>query len=338
MKKDDLILKTESINAKGLTPQFEDCIDSVLSLLKTAEFEGAFKYDVLSENRCINRQLPWMDKKKKVFENADMDRIIAVMQKFGIRKASNVRSAMNIIFDENQYNPFIEKLEKWDREVEPTGRFSTVTFFQDFLGVTDCDYSRICSQMFFKSIIARNIYDAEFQYFLVIIGEQGIGKDTTLRKIIPSKDWLNGNYQFDNSAKNNVENAKGNILCVLNDFNGFTDDEFTRFKAFISTSTPVARISYKRKAVKHHLNCIFVATTNNETIVPDQAGNRRYLPLRCNPKARKFSPWQDLTIQTVKELWVEAYRDFKQNNSLYAGAMFDNLASNERKKYFEQDP
>lgn len=333
-----MILSPNMEYFNGLIPQFDDTIESVLRLFSSEDFKDVFRYDVLGERRLITKSLPWTKKVPKVFNSADMDRLIAAMQKYGIQRSSNVTKALNIIFDNNRFNPFLEKIRQWKQEITPSGKFSVHTFFQDFLGVEDNEYSRYCSQLFFKGIIARNTYAADFQYFIVLIGEQGIGKDTTLKKVIPDSDWINGNYQFDSNSKRNVENAKGNILCVLSDFNGFNDEEFAKFKAFISNPMPVERVAYGHQAVKHRLNCIFVATTNNETIVPDAAGNRRYLPLYCNADKRKFNPIFDLDSEVVKELWVQALDIYDGNPTLHPGFVFDNAAVKEREKYFEQEP
>ena len=317
---------------------FKNSIESVLHLLNSQQMKGTFRYNEMNAQKLICRQLPWMEEKQKVFGAADESRLVAAMQKVGITDERNVKRAMDIIWDENRFNPFKEYLESLDLKKLCKGEDPTVTFLQDFLGAENTAYTQIVSQMLFRAMIAKTMYDPDFQYFIVLIGKQGIGKDTALRKIIPDKDWINTNFQYSTQLVQNTEQCNGNILCVLNDFNGFDRKEFDTFKAFISATWQTVRGKYEKKAKKVKIASVFCATTNNQNIVPNEQGNRRILPVMCNAASRKLLPWKDLNKKYRDTLWAWAYRNYKENQAVYPGKDFDILAQKEREKYFEIDP
>ena len=331
MKNEDLFEKLNGV-------LFKNNIESVLHLLNSNEMKGTFRYNEMNSQKLICRQLPWMDKKQKVFDIADESRLVAAMQKVGITDERNVKRAMDIIWDENRFNPFKEYLESLDLNKLCKKEDPTTTFFQDFLGAEDSAYTQIVSQMLFRAMIAKTMYDPDFQYFIVLIGKQGIGKDTVLRKIIPSKDWINTNFQYSTQLAQNIEQCNGNILSVLNDFNGFDKKEFDTFKAFISTPWQTVRGKYERKARKVKITSVFCATTNNPNIVPNEQGNRRILPIICCDTSRKLLPWKDLDKNYRDTLWAWAYKNYKENQAVYPGQHFDKIAQKEREKYFEIDP
>ncbi len=57
-------------------------------------------------------------------------------------------------------------------------------------------------------------------------------------------------------------------------------------KSFLSKLSDRIRIPYEKYATDVPRTCIFIGTLNERTFLNDHTGERRYLPVECNPNQR----------------------------------------------------
>ena len=125
---------------------------------------------------------------------------------------------------------------------------------------------------------------SKFDLCLVLEGEQGCGKSSLLRALAaaPGEGYFvdaPGLVAMDNKTR--AELVAGKWLVELAELSGLAKSETEGVKAFLSQSSDQYRPPYGAVAVDRPRRCIFVATTNARTYLPDATGNRRFLPVPC---------------------------------------------------------
>ena len=125
---------------------------------------------------------------------------------------------------------------------------------------------------------------SKFDLCLVLEGRQGCGKSTFVRILAagPGEGYLvdaPGLIAMDNKTR--AELLTGKWLAELAELSGITKSETEGVKAFLTQSSDQYRPPYGTVAVDRPRTCVFVATTNAESYLPDSTGNRRFLPVPC---------------------------------------------------------
>ena len=125
---------------------------------------------------------------------------------------------------------------------------------------------------------------SKFDFCIVLEGEQGCGKSTLLRNLAaaPGEGYFAdapGLVAMDNKTR--AELITGKWLVELAELSGLARSETEGVKAFLSQSYDQYRPPYGAVAVDRARRCVFVATTNARTYLPDATGNRRFLPIPC---------------------------------------------------------
>jgi hypothetical protein len=125
---------------------------------------------------------------------------------------------------------------------------------------------------------------SKFDLCLVLEGRQGGGKSSLVRLLAsgPGEGYFvdaPGLIAMDNKAR--AELLAGKWLVELAELSGMARSETEGVKAFLSQEVDHYRPPYASTAVDRPRRCLFVATTNAVTYLPDATGNRRFLPIPC---------------------------------------------------------
>ena len=171
----------------------------------------------------------------------------------------------------------------------------------------------------------------KFQYSLDIIGQQGTGKTTFLKR-------LGGQYytdQFMNfTNKDSFEVMLKNL--VIND-DEMQVTEISRekaFKKFVSTSEFTYRPAYGRNPLVKSRHFVIARTTNDYEYLTDVGGNRRIIPLIVNKQQIKtpaFSlsdDWFENVLGEAKEYYIEKSADISVVNKKMQSISFESINSN----------
>ena len=153
----------------------------------------------------------------------------------------------------------------------------------------------------------------------ILIGEQGIGKSTLLRELLPEHLQALGfsdTLRLDAPYKDQVESTLGAVIVEAPEMMGGSQANVHALKRFLSATTDRLRLAYRRDPEVLPRRCILVGTTNDNQCIPrDPSGNRRFVPVTVpsgNTEAirRRLDADRD-------QLWAEAMAEYARGKRFY---------------------
>jgi predicted P-loop ATPase len=166
----------------------------------------------------------------------------------------------------------------------------------------------------------------------ILEGEQGIGKSRACRAL--AGEWFRDSLPSDLNGKDAALHLAGAWIIELSELDSLSRSERTTIKAFLSRDTDSYRPPYGRRTEDAPRGCVFIGTTNSDSYLRDESGNRRFWPIRCGntidvEKLQRERDW----------LWAEAVALYK------GGALWWLLddatiasANQEQSTRFDSDP
>lgn len=298
------ILKKLELNKKG---GYENTIDNVKLILQgDKNYRGRVALDEFAGRIKIDKKINWTDTHDSFLRGY-------LEKKYNITKRTAIDDALVIVATENGYHPVKEYFNslKWD------GNPRIDEFFINFLGCKDNAYTRAVTRTMFLSLVARIfINGCKVDTMIVLVGEQGIGKSTILRKLMPNENWFSDSLQ-NLTSKDAYEQLIEKALIEIGELSALRKADVENTKLFISKQSDNYRKAYGHHAENVKRQCIFVGTTNTQAFLKDATGNRRFYPLDCRKAHIKKSVWRDLTPNYRDQLWAEAVESFKKGEKWY---------------------
>ena len=304
LEDDFSILEHLKTNKKG---EYENTIDNVKLILQgDKNYRGRVALDEFSGRIKIDKSTNWTDTHDSFLRGY-------LEKKYSITKRTAIDDALVIVANENSYHPVQDYFNslKWD------GNPRIDNFFIDFLGCKDNAYTKAVTRTMFLSLVARIFQNGcKVDTMIVLVGEQGIGKSTILRKLMPNDNWFSDSLQ-NLSSKDAYEQLIEKALVEIGELSAMKKSDVENTKLFISKQSDNYRKAYGHHAENVKRQCIFVGTTNTQAFLKDSTGNRRFYPLDCRKAHIKKSVWKDLTQDYRNQLWAEAVESFKNGEKWY---------------------
>ncbi len=197
--------------------------------------------------------------------------------------------------------------EKWEKD-----RINRLEhFFADVFGVPRDKYSMTVAKNFFLSAVARALNPGCFQkYVLVIQGPQNWSKSRVIAT-------LGGEFYRELNVSVTTEKdfymaIQGVWIIEIPENDAFRKAHNSRTKAVISSTTDRFRPPYSRVVRDFPRRCIFVISTNEETVYEDPSGGSRFWPVKiCHPGNVEY-------VQNTRDLlWGEATYRYLQGESYW---------------------
>jgi putative DNA primase/helicase len=119
---------------------------------------------------------------------------------------------------------------------------------------------------------------AKFDWMPIFEGKQGIGKSSLGRLLVGDKyfvDWLP-----DLSDKDSALSLQGAWAVEFGELTNLRKQDVESAKAFISRTVDKVRPPYGRIQIESPRRCVFFGTTNSDTYLRDDSGNRRFKPVK----------------------------------------------------------
>lgn len=243
--------------------------------------------------------------------------------RYGINNDRRTDGLLIIEAQRNAYHPvrkWLESLPEWD------GVRRCETLFIDYLGAPDSEYTRLVARKMMAGAVMR-VMKPGIKYDLVpvLMGSQGIGKSMFC-------SMLGGKWFSDSPTsmqdKSGMESIRGVWIQELSELSAMKRAEIENVKAYISRQVDRFRPAYGHVVEEHPRECIFIGTTNTDTFLRDDTGNRRFLPIDCDIDKAIKSIAEDMKVN-LDQIWAEA-KEIAKTEKLYLSREEEKEANGER--------
>lgn len=212
-----------------------------------------------------------------------------------------IEEALIILACRNAYDPvkdWLNELPEWDK-VPRLGSWLK----KNFQAKGDPEY---LSQVFTKwilAMIARAFQPGiKFDWMPIFEGKQGIGKSSFGRLLVGDSfflDWLPNLTDKDSALA-----LQGIWSVEMGELANMRRNQLEDVKSYLTRTTDKVRPPYGRRTIEAARRCVFFGTTNRETYLIDDTGNRRFKPIEVgnlNFKALKRD--RDQLFSEAKFIW-----------------------------------
>ena len=246
--------------------------NTTLAFSNDPEWAGRLRYDEMRRTTIIDDH---------PVQDIDHAKAQLWLQENGIPRIGPdaVRDAFAIIADQNKFNPLRDWLDSlvWDQQDR------LFNWIPSYLGVTPSEYATQISAKFLISMVAR-VYQpgCKADHMLVLRGPQSLEKSKVCK-------ILGGDY-FSSSIPDLASDyvrvsmhLRGKWLIEVGELHAFFNNrvDTARLKDFITQPEEIYTPKFARQPVNEPRTCLFVGTTNKQTFMRDETGNRRIWPTPC---------------------------------------------------------
>ena len=341
-------LSDEAIAAKRNVYRMLDCNDKgapyqtitncMTVLANDPLLVGRFGYNLIAYTKTIETPVPWdTTQGTRQIMDVDYSQFAAYLEKeYGLHSKQKAIDAIANICSQNRYNPIAEWLEtlKWDGQPRTRGLLPL------FLGASESDYNTEVIELFMRGAIARALSPGtKFDHMIVLVGKQGIGKSTFLKRLAHQSAWFNDNFNTI-EGDNAVEKLRGMWMVEMAELLSVKKaKEVEAVKAFITSTVDTIRPKYARETEQRPRVCVFAGTTNDMDFLSDPTGNRRFIPIHCDAQERQEALFDDSYQEFFDQCWAEVYTRWKAGErSLVLPEKIAVIADEMRKTHTEDDP
>ncbi len=320
------------VDRKG---NYYNTINNIVTILGNDPYiKGRLALNRFEQREVALKDLPWrkITPGTEYLTDKDDAAIRHYMEKtYNISNVSKTKDAMDITLTKNSFHPICDYLSKltWDGEK----RLDTLLI--DYLGAEDNTYTRAVTRKTLVAAVARVFKPGiKFDYVPVLVGPQGIGKSTVIKKL--GRSWYSDSFTTV-QGKESFEQIQGVWLIEIGELAGLKKAEMETIKHFISKQEDRYRVAYGRRTENFPRQCIFFGTTNNRDFLRDPTGNRRFWPIDLYVHLPTKGVFDELTSEVVDQLWAEAVMLYKDKERLYLDKDLEEQALRVQTEHSEQD-
>lgn len=174
---------------------------------------------------------------------------------------------------------------------------------------------------------------AKFELVLVLQGEQGLGKTTWFRSLLPTSlaDYIIDGAHLDPADKDSVKKCISAWICELGEVDAtFRKADIARLKSFLSSTHDQIRLPYDRVPSTFKRRTSFGASVNPSQFLTDSTGSRRFLPIAVIECERHKIDMQ--------QLWAQIWTLYVGGSQWWCSAQLDYLLETHHSKHAEINP
>ena len=307
-------LKLLEVDKRGF---YKSTIGNIVLILENDPYlKEKIALNEFSHRTVIKEDLPWHKLKNieegETWKDSDDAALRYYIEKvYDITSPTKINDALLIVEEKNKYHPIRDYLEEiaWDgiRRIE--------TLFIDYLGAENNVYTRTVTRKAMVAAVARVFVPGiKFDYMLVLVGKQGIGKSHIISLL--GQNWYSDSLNTV-QGKEAYEQLQDAWLIEMAELSATKKAEAEAVKHFISKREDIYRVAYGKRVTKFPRQCVFFGTTNDNDFLRDKTGNRRYWPVVVGINKSNKNLWTDMTQNEIDQIWAEALKLWRNGEKLF---------------------
>lgn len=311
-------------------------INNILIILRNdPELKGRLVFEEFSRRYIIVKQLPWNKEKEfKEREWSDDDDAglrLYLEQIYNLTSKDKINDALRLCAKENSINRVKDYLFSlsWDG----TKRIDNLLI--DYFGAEDSEYVKTVTKKTLVAAVARVMEPGvKFDTMLILVGKQGVGKSTFLRKL--GLNWYSDSLK-NFESKDAVEMLQGYWINEIGELEAMARAEVNAVKQFLSKCEDIYRIPFDKHTSKFARQCVFIGTTNSHTFLKDITGGRRFWPIDLGMTSSTKKVFKDLDNE-IDQIWAEAVMYWRAGETLYLTEEMEKEAQKQQEAHRETSP
>ncbi|MFR6016859.1 MAG: VapE domain-containing protein [Paraclostridium sordellii] len=322
------------VDKKGMYKASNKNIVTILE--NDINLKGKIAYNLFSNRTMVKGNLPWRSVSDKVRgdiwqDSDDANLRVYIDITYGIVAPYKINDGLAIIEKKNKYHPIIDYLNSntWDK----VSRVDTLMI--DYLGAEDCEYTRSITRKMLVAAVSRVFNPGiKFDYMLVLVGRQGIGKSYIINLL--GREWYSDslNTVYGKEAYEQLQNA---WILEMAELSATKKADAEAIKHFISKTEDSYRQAYGRRVDTFKRQCVFFGTTNENEFLKDRTGNRRYWPLMVGVNKPLKNLFKDLNKNEINQIWAEALYLYKCGEKLILEGEVEREANLKQEQHLESN-
>lgn len=252
---------------------------NVVMIIENEIGEDAIKRDLFSFRDFYNYETPWGGEAQAAIVDEDLTKIkLWLGNNFGFEPNKNIiGEALTMIAFRNGFDPVIDALNalpEWDGVERLDGWLAA-----HFHAKGDAEYLAQVFRKWMVAMVARALDPGtKFDWMPIFEGAQGVGKSSFGRILCGDKHFLD--WLPDLANKDSALALQGIWAVEMGELASFRKNEIETVKAFITRTVDKVRPPYGERWLEIPRRCVFFGTTNFETYLRDDSGNRRFKPVK----------------------------------------------------------
>lgn len=314
------------------------------AIMYDRELFGRIRFNEIAYSPFVYGNLPWRQYKGwREWTNTDDSNLRSYVEKnYGIKSSDKIMDALANVCSKYTVNPIKAMLEtchdNWD------GNKHVENLLPAMLGAEKTEYTTSVMRLIMLGAVARVYHPGcKFDYMMVLVSDQGIGKSTFLRLLCINDAWFNDNFSTLDGDKA-VEKLRGMWIVELAELQATKrSKDVETIKAFITSRVDTYRVPYGRRTEQRPRMCVLCGTSNPTDFLTDRTGNRRFLPITCGVRPVEFDIFADEsnTRMEFAQAWGEIMDEYMRKGgkvSLVLPKRLQKVAVDMQERYQEEDP
>lgn len=224
----------------------------------------------------------------------------------------------------------IDTAQEWLSGLVWDGVPRVAGLLENYFGIDGGPYATACSQYAMTAHAARVLEPgAKADMLIVLCGPQGYQKSTGIAALAPDVKYFS-ELSFKTDEDNAARKIRGRLVVEIAELHGMRGKSVEGIKAQLSRRVDSWVPKYQEFAQDYARRCLFWGTSNENGILNDPTGSRRFLPHTVN---RMIDA--DGIARDRDQLWAEAVALYQANGVMWQDA--ERLARDVHADYQEQD-
>lgn len=262
------------------------------------------------------------------FGDADYTLLRETLERRGFKPVGReiIRDVVLLIATQNKF----DTAQVWLDSLQWDGTPRVDKFLKRYMSANDTPYNTAVSRYLWTAMAGRVLVPGvQADMAVVLIGEQGEGKTTGVRSMVPGDDHF-VEVRLDKRDEDTARELRGKLIGEISELRGLMSRESEDIKSWLSRRYEEWVPKYREFATKFPRRLVFVGTTNRDEFLVDDTGNRRWLPVRVG-KVNVAGIENDRD-----QLWAEGAAMFLTHGVMWKDA--ENYAKEVHEDHMVKDP